>query len=35
MIVERIAPKTKPAVFIVVSPLSEYDAELVRVTLIS
>jgi hypothetical protein len=34
MIVEMIAPNTKPAVFMLVSPLSEYEAELIRVTLI-
>ena len=34
MIVEMIAPNTKPAVFMLVSPLSEYEDELITVTLI-
>jgi len=34
MIVEMIAPNTKPAVFMLVSPLSEYESELIKVTLI-
>ncbi len=33
MIVEMIAPNTKPAVFMLVSPLSEYESELIEVTL--
>jgi len=34
MIVEMIAPNTKPAVFILVSPLSKYEDDPITVTLI-